>query len=167
MSDDTLKTAILHASLLNIGRLLPHGMEVSFFRNEGEPVVRMQHVMPDGSVTDYAFAGHSPIVQVPETPRYEPGRATYDAYDSIYPPLFAWDTTGPVSRERWARMEEKIISALATPTATDLADSLGPSETPVIVTINGERVLVTKAEADAMLDSMQSSFPTTTKGVEA
>jgi hypothetical protein len=58
---DAEKTEILRASMLNIGRLLPAGMEVNFFREEGDPRARMQIYNSEGTHTEYAFSDHGPL----------------------------------------------------------------------------------------------------------
>lgn len=60
MNTDQLKEA-----LLTIGRSLPVGMEVHFYREEGDSRARMQISMPDGSVTDYAFLNGRPLPAFP------------------------------------------------------------------------------------------------------
>ena len=59
------KIAVLKASLLNIGRLLPADVEIFFFHEDADPRGRMQIRHADGSNTEYAFASHEPIYQVP------------------------------------------------------------------------------------------------------
>tara|TARA_R110002049_G_scaffold60182_8_gene162020 strand:- start:75 stop:329 length:255 start_codon:yes stop_codon:yes gene_type:complete len=56
---------VLRASLLNIGHLLPEGMEVFFFREGEDPRPRMQVVMPDGTDTEYCFTSQTPLELVP------------------------------------------------------------------------------------------------------
>lgn len=65
---DGVKTAILHASLLNVGRLLPPGTEVYFYRDDGDPRTRMQICYSDGTNTEYAFVGHGPVFDVALAP---------------------------------------------------------------------------------------------------
>ena len=60
MTDDE-KVAVLKASLLNIGRLLPAGVEVFFFHEGDDPRGRMQICHADGSNTEYIFTSHDPI----------------------------------------------------------------------------------------------------------
>ncbi len=62
---DLEKQEVLKASLINIGRLLPPGTEIHFFREAGDPRARMQLCSADGTNTDYAFVGHGPIFNVP------------------------------------------------------------------------------------------------------
>lgn len=62
---DAEKIAVLKASLHNIGRLLPDGVEVFFFHEGDDPRARMQICYADGSNTEYVFASHEPIYQVP------------------------------------------------------------------------------------------------------
>lgn len=61
---DEVKAAVLKASLLNIGRLLPPGTEVHFYRDDGDPRTRMQICYSDGTNTEYAFVGHGPVFDV-------------------------------------------------------------------------------------------------------
>lgn len=62
---DVEKAAIVRASMRNLGRLLPVGMEVRFFRADGDPRPRMAVTTPDGETTEYAFTTHQPIYLVP------------------------------------------------------------------------------------------------------
>lgn len=62
---DEVKTAVLKASLLNIGRLLPPDMEIHFYRDGADPGVRMQFYYADGTNIEYAFVGHGPVFDVP------------------------------------------------------------------------------------------------------
>ncbi len=62
---DAEKIEVLKACLVNIGRLLPVGAEIHFFREEGDPRARMQIVYSDGAVEEAVFVGCSPIYKVP------------------------------------------------------------------------------------------------------
>lgn len=62
---DAEKAAVVRASMLNLGRLLPVGMEVRFGRADGDPLPRMTVTTPDGETTEYAFTTHQPIYLVP------------------------------------------------------------------------------------------------------
>lgn len=70
--NDAEKTAVLQASLLNIGRLLPPGVEVSFFHEGSDPHTQMQIRYSDGTTTDYAFASYEPIFQNPADWKLKP-----------------------------------------------------------------------------------------------
>lgn len=61
---DEVKTAVLKASLLNIGRLLPPGTEVHFYQDGADQRTRMQICYSDGTNTEYAFVGHGPVFDV-------------------------------------------------------------------------------------------------------
>jgi len=52
---DANMIAILKASILNIGRLLPYGYEITFYREDGDDRARMFQLAPDGTGTEYAF----------------------------------------------------------------------------------------------------------------
>lgn len=64
--DDQVKTGILRASILNIGRLLPDNMSIAFTR--GANVTGMKLVFPDGEEQSQIFAGYTPIYGVPVVP---------------------------------------------------------------------------------------------------
>lgn len=63
---DKEKIQVLHASLSNIGRLLPEGMEIVFYREEGGDKTYMEVTAPTGETTCYGFVGHGPIYKVPQ-----------------------------------------------------------------------------------------------------
>lgn len=64
---DALKVDVLRLTMLNLGRLLPPGMELHFFHQEGnEPFATAELWYPDGSTQVMRFTGHSPIYTVPE-----------------------------------------------------------------------------------------------------
>jgi hypothetical protein len=64
---DAEKLAILQASILNIGRLIPEGMQVTFTRDPG-CASTLELVYPSGMTTNACFRHFSPIYQVPEVP---------------------------------------------------------------------------------------------------
>lgn len=55
---DQALTDQIALSLKTIGQTLPLGHEVFFFRDVDDQRVRMQHVLPDGSDTEYVFTKH-------------------------------------------------------------------------------------------------------------
>lgn len=64
---DAIKVEVLRLSIINLGRLLPPGMELHFFHQEGnEPFAAAELWYPDGSTQVMRFTGHSPIYTVPE-----------------------------------------------------------------------------------------------------
>jgi hypothetical protein len=64
---DAEKIAVLKASILNIGRLIPDGMAITFYRDPGETAT-MEQVFPNGEMTTAMFTGYSPIYSVPVVP---------------------------------------------------------------------------------------------------
>lgn len=66
MLTDLEKINVLKASLLNIGRLLPEGMSVTFTRDPGT-FTTIEQVFPDGRMETGVFTSASPIYMVPET----------------------------------------------------------------------------------------------------
>ena len=64
---DAEKQAILQASILNIGRLIPEGMLVTFTRDPG-CASTLELVYPSGTTTSAVFQNFSPIYNVPEVP---------------------------------------------------------------------------------------------------
>ncbi|MCL2524585.1 MAG: hypothetical protein FWF20_07010 [Betaproteobacteria bacterium] len=65
--NDADKIALLKASILNIGRLLPPGMSVTF-RHDSGAAATMEIMFPDGHIETLIFTGHSPIYNVPAVP---------------------------------------------------------------------------------------------------
>lgn len=66
-SNDAFKKKILQDSLLNIGRLLPEGMSVTFVHAPGA-MTTVEQTFPNGEVVRATFTSHSPIVSVPVVP---------------------------------------------------------------------------------------------------
>jgi hypothetical protein len=64
---DAEQTELLRVSLLNIGRLLPEGMQVCFTRDPGCAAV-LELIMPDGQTTSAIFRSASPLYAVPAAP---------------------------------------------------------------------------------------------------
>jgi hypothetical protein len=65
--NDAMKLAIIKASILNIGRLIPEGMSITFYRDPGE-MATLEQTFPDGQLVTAAFTGHTPIYNVPVVP---------------------------------------------------------------------------------------------------
>lgn len=66
-ANDAFKIEVLKASLLNIGRLLPEGMSITFTHDPGA-MTTMEQTFPDGQVVNAIFTGFSPIYSVPVVP---------------------------------------------------------------------------------------------------
>lgn len=64
---DAEKIACLKASILNIGRLIPPGMSISFHRDP-DAAATMEQVFPDGQMVTAIFNGYSRIYTVPVVP---------------------------------------------------------------------------------------------------
>ena len=64
---DAEKIAVLKAAILNIGRLIPAGMTITFHRDPG-CMATMEQVFPDGQMLTAAFTGFSPIYSIPVVP---------------------------------------------------------------------------------------------------
>lgn len=64
---DAEKVACLKASILNIGRLIPPGMSITFHRDP-QANATMEQVFPDGQMLTAVFDGHTPIYNVPVVP---------------------------------------------------------------------------------------------------
>ncbi len=61
-------TEALRCSMINVGRLLPDGMGISFCRGRddgGVPETRISVMWPDGKLTEVRVKGCSPIHIVP------------------------------------------------------------------------------------------------------
>lgn len=65
--DDQEKLNVLKASILNIGRLIPEGMSITFYRDPGE-MATLEQTFPDGQLVTAAFTGHTPIYDIPVVP---------------------------------------------------------------------------------------------------
>jgi len=64
---DAEKQAILQASILNIGRLIPEGMQVTFTRDPGCASM-LEMTYPSGMTTHALFRNYAPIYHVLEVP---------------------------------------------------------------------------------------------------
>lgn len=61
-------TEALRCSMINVGRLLPQGMSISFYRGSDDgagPETRMNVLWPDGTATEVRVKGCTPIHIVP------------------------------------------------------------------------------------------------------
>lgn len=63
---DAEKAELLRVSLLNIGRMLPPGVEISFYYVEDNSYPHMEICYPDGKCTLAKFTSHSPVFKIPE-----------------------------------------------------------------------------------------------------
>lgn len=64
---DAEKIACLKASITNIGRLIPEGMSITFYRDPGS-MATIEQVFPDGELITAIFTDCSPIYTVPVVP---------------------------------------------------------------------------------------------------
>ncbi|MFN3987620.1 MAG: hypothetical protein ACK4KV_19185 [Rhodocyclaceae bacterium] len=56
---------IVQASIINLGRTLPVGAEITFYRDADDPRPRVHTLFSDGSMEEYAFTSHGPLYLVP------------------------------------------------------------------------------------------------------
>lgn len=54
-SEEDVKRAELQQAIVTLGRLLPLGMTVSFYRNPDDPNTIVESVHPDGETTHHYF----------------------------------------------------------------------------------------------------------------
>jgi hypothetical protein len=64
--DDAEKIRILEASIVNLGRLLPVGMEVRFHYLPDDVMPHVTITYPDGQVTEGRFTTRNPIFHLPK-----------------------------------------------------------------------------------------------------
>lgn len=54
-SEEDVKRAELQQAIATLGRLLPLGMTVSFYRNQDDPRAIVESVYPDGETTHHYY----------------------------------------------------------------------------------------------------------------